>query len=72
MWFNVGCDSCGLFPIRGRRYKCAQCPSKNRYDLCEVYAKAFIFQITRFSKKFCNSIVTLKWKANLNTDESSR
>ena len=22
-WYSVGCDDCGIFPIRGRRYRCA-------------------------------------------------
>lgn len=30
----MGCDSCGLYPIKGRRYKCQDCPDKVGFDLC--------------------------------------
>ena len=31
---RVGCDSCGLYPIKGRRFKCQDCPDKVGFDLC--------------------------------------
>ncbi|KAL0020958.1 hypothetical protein WJX79_008557 [Trebouxia sp. C0005] len=31
---GVGCDSCGLYPIKGRRFKCQNCPDKVGFDLC--------------------------------------
>ncbi|KAL3148974.1 hypothetical protein ABBQ32_001830 [Trebouxia sp. C0010 RCD-2024] len=31
---GVGCDACGLYPIRGHRYKCQDCPDKVGFDLC--------------------------------------
>ena len=31
---RVGCDSCGLYPIKGHRYKCQDCPDKVGFDLC--------------------------------------
>ena len=34
--FGVGCDSCGAFPIVGRRYRCTDCPEAVGYDLCAL------------------------------------
>ncbi|GJM85548.1 hypothetical protein PR202_ga02009 [Eleusine coracana subsp. coracana] len=33
--FGVGCDSCGVYPIRGKRYKCQDCAELIGFDLCE-------------------------------------
>ncbi|KAL5212913.1 hypothetical protein ABZP36_023760 [Zizania latifolia] len=33
---GVGCDSCGVFPIRGKRYKCKDCTELIGFDLCEA------------------------------------
>ncbi|XP_071738107.1 E3 ubiquitin-protein ligase PRT1-like isoform X2 [Rutidosis leptorrhynchoides] len=30
----IGCDSCGMSPIIGDRYRCKDCPEKCGYDLC--------------------------------------
>ena len=30
----TGCDGCGVYPIRGRRYRCADCPEAVGFDLC--------------------------------------
>ncbi|KAJ3690098.1 hypothetical protein LUZ61_019262 [Rhynchospora tenuis] len=32
---GVGCDCCGLYPIKGKRYKCKDCTERIGYDLCE-------------------------------------
>ncbi|MQM01691.1 hypothetical protein Taro_034448 [Colocasia esculenta] len=32
---RVGCDSCGMYPIVGKRYKCKDCKEKIGFDLCE-------------------------------------
>jgi hypothetical protein len=32
--YGVGCDSCGVYPIRGRRWRCADCPEAIGFDLC--------------------------------------
>uniref|UniRef100_A0A0E0CNK0 RING-type domain-containing protein n=1 Tax=Oryza meridionalis TaxID=40149 RepID=A0A0E0CNK0_9ORYZ len=32
---GVGCDSCGMYPIRGKRYKCKDCTELIGFDLCE-------------------------------------
>ena len=32
--FGVGCDTCGAFPILGRRFKCADCPEAIGFDVC--------------------------------------
>ncbi|XP_037452299.1 E3 ubiquitin-protein ligase PRT1-like [Triticum dicoccoides] len=31
---GVGCDSCGVYPIRGKRYKCKDCTEAIGFDLC--------------------------------------
>ncbi|XP_078173339.1 proteolysis 1 isoform X2 [Carex rostrata] len=33
--FGVGCDNCGLYPIKGKRYKCMDCKEEIGFDLCE-------------------------------------
>ncbi|KAJ6710924.1 hypothetical protein OIU74_011725 [Salix koriyanagi] len=32
--FGVGCDSCGVYPIVGDRYKCKDCVEQVGFDLC--------------------------------------
>ena len=34
--FGIGCDGCGSYPIRGRAYRCCECPEAIGYDLCEL------------------------------------
>ena len=34
--FGVGCDVCGVYPIRGRRFKCLDCPEAIGFDLCDA------------------------------------
>ncbi|KAM0891943.1 hypothetical protein ACQ4PT_026103 [Festuca glaucescens] len=31
---GVGCDSCGVCPIMGMRYKCKDCTERIGFDLC--------------------------------------
>ncbi|XP_015892584.3 E3 ubiquitin-protein ligase PRT1 [Ziziphus jujuba] len=31
---NAGCDSCGMYPIIGDRYRCTDCVEKIGFDLC--------------------------------------
>ncbi|KAG6507968.1 E3 ubiquitin-protein ligase PRT1-like [Zingiber officinale] len=33
---GVGCDSCGLYPISGKRYRCKDCKETVGFDLCET------------------------------------
>ncbi|CAK7336258.1 unnamed protein product [Dovyalis caffra] len=33
---GVGCDSCGMLPIIGERYKCKDCWEEIGYDVCET------------------------------------
>ncbi|XP_039138429.1 E3 ubiquitin-protein ligase PRT1 isoform X1 [Dioscorea cayenensis subsp. rotundata] len=33
---GVGCDSCGMYPIIGNRYRCKDCKEKIGFDLCEA------------------------------------
>ena len=30
----VGCDACGVYPIKGRRFRCIDCPERMGFDLC--------------------------------------
>ncbi|KAJ6703081.1 E3 UBIQUITIN-PROTEIN LIGASE PRT1-LIKE [Salix viminalis] len=32
---GVGCDSCGMIPIIGKRYKCKDCSEEIGFDVCE-------------------------------------
>lgn len=32
--YGIGCDCCGAYPIRGKRYKCMDCPEAIGFDLC--------------------------------------
>lgn len=32
---NIECDECKMFPIKGYRYKCLECPKYNLCDQCE-------------------------------------
>lgn len=32
--WNAGCDACGTCPIRGRRFRCKDCPDAMGFDLC--------------------------------------
>ncbi|KAL3531118.1 hypothetical protein ACH5RR_010440 [Cinchona calisaya] len=32
--FGIGCDSCGMYPIVGNRYRCKDCVESIGYDLC--------------------------------------
>lgn len=34
--FGIGCDGCGSYPIRGRAFRCCECPEAIGYDLCEL------------------------------------
>ncbi|CAO2039713.1 unnamed protein product [Urochloa humidicola] len=37
---SVGCDSCGVYPIRGERYKCQDCTELIGFDLCGACYKS--------------------------------
>ena len=32
--YRIGCDSCGVFPIVGKRYRCRDCSERIGFDLC--------------------------------------
>nr|AFK48927.1 unknown [Lotus japonicus] len=36
---GVGCDFCGMYPITGDRYRCADCKEKIGFDLCSYCYK---------------------------------
>ena len=40
--FGVGCDGCGVYPIRGARWKCLDCPEEIGFDLCGFCHEAAI------------------------------
>ncbi|XP_020248543.1 E3 ubiquitin-protein ligase PRT1-like isoform X3 [Asparagus officinalis] len=33
---GVGCDTCGMYPITGKRYRCKDCKEEIGFDLCET------------------------------------
>ncbi|KAF3792197.1 E3 ubiquitin-protein ligase [Nymphaea thermarum] len=34
--FGVGCDTCGAFPIIGKRYRCTGCTEEIGFDMCDL------------------------------------
>lgn len=34
--FGVGCDLCGMYPIRGGRFKCIDCYEAIGFDLVQL------------------------------------
>ena len=40
--FGVGCDGCGVYPIRGARWRCLDCPEEIGFDLCGFCHEAAI------------------------------
>ena len=34
--YGCGCDGCGVYPIRGRRFRCLDCPEAMGFDLCST------------------------------------
>eukprot|EP00262_Sarcandra_glabra_P018614 TRINITY_DN6750_c0_g1_i2.p1 TRINITY_DN6750_c0_g1~~TRINITY_DN6750_c0_g1_i2.p1 ORF type:complete len:137 (-),score=13.71 TRINITY_DN6750_c0_g1_i2:226-636(-) len=49
--FGVGCDSCGVVPIIGKRYKCKDCIEAIGFDLCEVCYNTCTKLPGRFNQK---------------------
>lgn len=49
--FGVGCDCCGAYPIRGKRYKCLDCPEEIGFDLCESCHRRGRATFGRFNQK---------------------
>ncbi|PAN07107.1 hypothetical protein PAHAL_1G311300 [Panicum hallii] len=48
---GVGCDSCGAYPIRGKRYKCKDCTELVGFDLCEACYNSSSKLPGRFNQK---------------------
>eukprot|EP01018_Ginkgo_biloba_P038826 Gb_36123 [translate_table: standard] len=48
---GVGCDSCGLIPIIGRRFKCRDCHDRMGFDLCENCYKTGPILAGRFNQQ---------------------
>ncbi|CAA7398918.1 unnamed protein product [Spirodela intermedia] len=49
--YNVGCDSCGMYPILGKRYKCTDCQDEIGFDLCEACYEARSNFPSRFNQR---------------------
>ncbi|GJN21607.1 hypothetical protein PR202_gb09099 [Eleusine coracana subsp. coracana] len=49
--FGVGCDSCGVYPIRGKRYKCQDCAELIGFDLCEACYSSSLNLPGRFNQQ---------------------
>ncbi|KAL6899578.1 hypothetical protein ACP4OV_006236 [Aristida adscensionis] len=48
---GVGCDSCGVYPIRGKRYKCQDCTELIGFDLCEACYNTRLILPGRFNQQ---------------------
>ncbi|KAJ3682372.1 hypothetical protein LUZ60_014945 [Juncus effusus] len=48
---GVGCDFCGLYPIKGKRYKCVDCTEAVGFDLCEPCYKTDSKMPGRFNQQ---------------------
>ncbi|XP_022848728.1 E3 ubiquitin-protein ligase PRT1-like [Olea europaea var. sylvestris] len=49
--FGFGCDSCGMYPIIGDRYRRKECVEEIRYDLCEDCYMTHSKILGRFNQK---------------------
>lgn len=49
--FGTGCDCCGAFPIRGKRFKCLDCPEAVGFDLCETCHQGDLVSYGRFNQR---------------------
>lgn len=49
--YRVGCDSCGMCPIVGKRYKCLDCKEAIGFDLCEDCHNTSPKTFGRFNQK---------------------
>ncbi|KAH7437604.1 hypothetical protein KP509_05G080100 [Ceratopteris richardii] len=48
---SVGCDACGMFPMRGDRYRCKDCEEEVGFDLCGSCYSDSSSWIGRFNQK---------------------
>lgn len=49
--YFVGCDGCGVYPIVGRRYRCADCQESIGFDLCQECHAAGFAATGRFNQQ---------------------
>jgi Zinc finger, ZZ type len=49
--FGIGCDCCGAFPLRGKRFKCLDCPEAVGFDLCEACHRGGLVTYGRFNQR---------------------
>jgi len=69
---GVGCDTCGMFPIVGKRYKCKDCKELIGFDMCEVcYSSSFKYQ-GRFNQRHTPDHVLLLENSTLLSNILSR
>jgi len=57
IWFGVGCDGCGIIPIKGKRYKCKDCSEQVGYDLCETCYKTNVCDLGRYNQSHLSTHV---------------
>ncbi|XP_020251710.1 uncharacterized protein LOC109829053 [Asparagus officinalis] len=73
---GVGCDTCGMYPITGKRYRCKDCKEEIGFDLCETCYNSSIFKLHScyFSGKTSSAILILEVYTELGTfqDEYER
>jgi len=52
LFYGIGCDACGQYPVRNRRYRCLDCAATTRvgYDLCGACFDAGLHRIARFGQ----------------------
>ena len=48
---GIGCDCCGAYPIRGKRFKCLDCPEAVGFDLCEACHRGSLVSYGRFNQR---------------------
>ena len=70
---RVGCDACGLYPIKGRRYTCTDCPDKVGFDLCGKCHDKELHITGRFNQQHtpgdCHSLTPLIIPAGVDADD---
>ncbi|CAA6663153.1 unnamed protein product [Spirodela intermedia] len=49
--WGIGCDSCGMYPIFGKRYKCTDCQEEMGFDFCEACYEARSNFPARFNQR---------------------
>ncbi|KMZ65887.1 E3 ubiquitin-protein ligase PRT1 [Zostera marina] len=61
----VGCDTCGMIPIIGKRYKCKDCKESIGFDMCEVCYNSSSKRQGRFNQRHTPDHVLLLENSSL-------